>query len=285
LGWFCKRLAVGVTREGLVRVEYDDKDRERSAVVTNTFVRELDRFNRETNVTGARRARQFVENRIVQAEMELDGAEEELKEFKQATGAVFISEQAEASIQTAAEIYGRIAELEVSMERLRQFATDKSPEIVDIKTQIRALKRQLAELGYMDSSGIDTTDTRLFPSFSSTPELERRLAELMRNVEIKRAVYRVLSEQYEEAKIQEMKDMPTLQVLDWASPPLMRVKPKRKTMVIVSTALAFLLSSLAVFYRERMRAEDSAELKSGLDEIGGMLGEDWRRLTGLFRRR
>jgi tyrosine-protein kinase Etk/Wzc len=278
-----RKLHVGVTREGLIEVVYDDRDRERSARVANAFVNELDRFNRETNVTGARRVRVFVENRIVEAEQELSGAENRLKEFKESTGAVFISEQAEASIQTAADIFGRIAELEVSMERLRQFATDRSPEIVDIKTQIRVLERKLAEMGYMGSASEDTATSTLFPRFSRAPELERRLAELMREVEIKRAVYRVLSEQYEEAKIQEMRDTPTLKVLDQARPPLVRLKPKRKMIVGVSTVFAFLLSSFVVFYRERVRAGGRPDLRGGPGGMGDMLRRDWRELKGFFK--
>jgi tyrosine-protein kinase Etk/Wzc len=279
------KLDVGVTEQGLVEVEYQDRDRERSARVTNAFVGELDRFNRETSVTDARRVRQFVENRLAQAGEELDAAEERLKQFKQTTGAVFISEQAEASIETAADIFGRIAELEVSMERMKQFATDRSPEVADIATQIRVLRRKLAEMGYMNSAGVDSSQSMLFPRFDSAPELERRLAELMREVEIKRTVFQVLSEQYEQAKIQEMKDTSTLQVLDWARPPLVRSKPRRKVIVIVSTALAFLCSSFVVFYREQLRSGRNADNRSGLSEMHGMLRDDWRRIVGLLKRK
>ncbi len=247
-----KHVEVGVTRESLVMVEYEDRDRERSARVANAFVSELDRFNREMRVTSARRVREFIEHRILQAEMDLEVAEVGLKEFKQGTGVVFVSEQAKASIETAAELYGRIVELEVSRERLRQFATDRSPEIMDIKSQIRALERNLAQMGYATGEHDETAKNKLFPSFSNAPEIEMRLAGLMREVEIKRSVYRVLSEQYEEAKIQEMRDTPTLHVLDWAEPPLVRSKPRRKIMVGVSGVFALLLSSFVVICRNRV---------------------------------
>jgi uncharacterized protein involved in exopolysaccharide biosynthesis len=249
-----KHFEVDVTRESLVRVQYEDRDRERSALVANAFVNELDRFNRETRVTSARRVREFIENRIEQAEKDLEVAEVDLKEFKEGTGVVFISEQAEASIETAAELYGQIVKLEVSLERLRQFATDKSPEAMDLKSQIRALERNLAEMGYVTTDRDEKAKTKLFPSFSNAPEWEMQLTELMREVEIKRSVYRVLSEQYEEAKIQEMRDTPTLSVLDRAEPPLVRSRPKRKIMVGVSGAFAFLLSSFVVIYRSKVRS-------------------------------
>jgi uncharacterized protein involved in exopolysaccharide biosynthesis len=280
-----KHIDVSVTGEGLVKVQYEDRDRERSAEITNAFVRELDRFNQESRVSTARRVREFIEDRIGQAELELEEAETRLKHFKEDTGAVLISEQTEASIQTAAGLYGRIAELEVSLERMRQYATDRSPEVMDIKTQIRALERKLAEMGYMSSDKEQATTSKLFPSFSNAPELEMRLAELLRDVEIKRSVYKVLSEQYEEAKIQETRDTPTLQVLDWAYPPMVRSKPKRKAIVGVSAVAAFLLSSFVVFYRRRVNSGGGGESQSTLSEMGGMLRQDLRQVSDLFRQR
>jgi tyrosine-protein kinase Etk/Wzc len=258
---------VGVTKESLIRVDYEDKDRERSARVANAFVGELDRFNRETRVTSARRVREFIENRITQAEKELEIAELDLKEFREGTGVVYVSEQAKASIATAAELYGRVVALEVSLERLRQFATDRSPEIVDIKSQIRALEKNLAQMGYSTVDHDEAAKSKLFPSFKNAPELEMRLAELMREVEIKRSVYKVLSEQYEEAKIQEMRDTPTLHVLDWAEPPLLRSKPKRKIIVGVSTALALLLSSFVVIWRRKVWIGRNPQTESGSGRV------------------
>jgi uncharacterized protein involved in exopolysaccharide biosynthesis len=193
-----------------------------------------------------------------------------------------ISEQTAASIATAAELYGRIAALEVSLERMRQYATEKSPEIIDLQTQIRTLKRKLAEMGYIDSDVGEENESRLFPKFSSAPELEQQLTIHMRDVEIQRSVNAVLREQYEQAKIQEMKDTPTLQVLDWAHPPLIHSRPKRVPVVVVSAALALLLSSIWVFYRGK--SGDSLPLETeGADAgIVAMLRDDLQWVRGLL---
>jgi tyrosine-protein kinase Etk/Wzc len=278
-----KHTDISVTLEGLVLVEHEDRDRFRAAEVTNAFVRELDRFNLETNVTTARKVREFIETRLVQSLKELETAETALKKFKEATGVVLISEQTKASIQTAADLYGKIAELEVSLERMYQFATERSPEIMDIRAQIRALERKLAEMGYMKSDAGITSDSRLLPKFSNAPELEQRLAELMRDVEIKRSVYAVLSGQYEEAKIQEMKDTPTLQVLDWAHPPDVRSRPKRKVIVAISAGLAFFVSSLWVYRRDSARGTGLPVTHSTRADIADMLRDDLRQVGTLFR--
>ena len=280
-----KKTYVDVTLEGLVRVQYSDKNRQRAADVVNTYVRELDRFNRETKVTTARKVREFIENRLVQSVEELDAAETSLRRFKEATGVVMISEQTAASIEMATELYARIVGLEVSLERMRQFATERSPEVLDLQTQIRALERKLAEMGYMDSDVEGTSESKLFPKFSSAPEIEQQMAVLMRDVEIRRSVYAVLSEQYEQARIQEMKDTPTLQVLDWAHPPEVRFRPKRKIIVGISAALALLLSSIWVTYRERFQGALSPEAEGTQAGIAAMLRDDLQWINGLVSRK
>jgi capsule polysaccharide export protein KpsE/RkpR len=275
-----KKTHVGVSMDGLVRLQYEDRDKQRAADVVNTYIRELDRFNLETKVTTARNVREFIENRLVEVSKDLDEAESALKAFKESTGVVLISEQTEASIETAAGLYGRIAELEVTLERMRQYATEISPEVLDLQTQIRALERKLAEMGYMDSD--IESESRLFPKFSSAPEFEQQLTVLMRDVEIQRSVYAVLSEQYEQAKIQEMKDTPTLQVLDWARPPLEHSWPKRGTIVLSSAALALLLSALWVLYRERSGDSLPLETEGASAGIAAMLRDDLQWIGGLI---
>jgi tyrosine-protein kinase Etk/Wzc len=249
--WDCTRISVGA--EGLVLVEYEDRDRARAAAVANACVRELEKFYSETRLATAKRVRQLIEQRLAETSAELDRADNDLRDFKQATGAVVIGEQTTASIEAAAGLYGKIAELGVDLERMRQYATDKSPEVMDIKSQIRALERTLGDMGYgaAGTASGEASGVRVFPRFDAAPALEKQLVGLVTAVEIKRSVYKVLSEQYEEAKIQELKNTVTIQVLDWAQPPDVRSKPKRKLIVGVSTVAALLVSSFWVLYRDR----------------------------------
>ena len=279
-----KRCKMNVTREDIVEIVCEDKDRNRAADIANLFVRELDRFNSELRVTAARRVREFIETRIQQTRHELEKAETDLKTFKEETGAVLISEQTRASIQTAAEMYGKIAELEVSLERLRQFATERSPEVVDIRSRIRALQRKLGEMGYLQGETDTDLGSMLFPKFSAAPDLEKRLSALLRDVEIKRSVYGVLSEQYEHARIQEMKDTPTIQVLDRAEPSRGAWRPKRKVIVSVSTVCAFIVSCLVVLASRSLGTGGDPQSRQALVRISSIIAEDLeslkRRLTG-----
>jgi tyrosine-protein kinase Etk/Wzc len=280
-----ERCRISVTATGLVEVRSEAKDPDRAADIANAAVKELDRFNRYSLVTSAGAVRRFIETRIEETVEELDRAEDELRKFKNETGTFMISEQTQASITTAAELYGMIAELEVARERLSQFATEKSPEIIDINRQIAALEEKLGEMGYNDSSSESRGRSRLFPKFSSAPDLEQNLAGLMREVEIKRAVFVVLSEQYEDAKVREMRDMPTVQVLDWGEPPEGPSRPKKKVIVAVSAICAFLLSSLYAMAKTRQLGS-SGQAGAGLSvEMTQLFREDLRKLGELMGRK
>ena len=72
----------------------------------------------------------------------------------------------------------------------------------------------------------------LFPLYSEVPDLEIELMRLEREVEIQTKLYAFLTQQYEESKIQEARDTPTIQILEEANIPIRRYHPKRALMVI-----------------------------------------------------
>ena len=65
----------------------------------------------------------------------------------------------------------------------------------------------------------------LFPNLSEIPELAIQLYRLKREVEIQNNLFTFLTQQYEEAKIQEVKNTPTIQILDIAVEPEKKIKP------------------------------------------------------------
>jgi len=87
-------------------------------------------------------------------------------------------------------------------------------------------------------------------AISDDPELNRELARLKREVGIKSETYVTLTQQYELAKIETEKEIPIVQVLDTAVPPLKKSAPKRTLIVLTTTALAFTFGFLWIFVRD-----------------------------------
>ena len=81
-------------------------------------------------------------------------------------------------------------------------------------------------------------------------ELSQIDSMLSRDAKIKEMLFELLTKEYEIAKIEEAKSMPTIQVLDRAEPPEKKCKPNRKQMVLLAGAMSLFVAVLAAFVRE-----------------------------------
>jgi uncharacterized protein involved in exopolysaccharide biosynthesis len=95
-------------------------------------------------------------------------------------------------------------------------------------------------------------------------EVEKKLSEidniLSREAKVQEMLYELLIREYEIAKIEEAKSMPTIQILDNAIPPEKKCKPKRRQMVKFSAAAAFAFAVILAFIREYVSKIKSSEL-------------------------
>ncbi len=123
---------------------------------------------------------------------------------------------------------------------------------------------QAAALANAYVEELDRQNKRLFvgQAVSKKVFLENRLKEieqelsridnlLSRDAKIKEMLFELLTREYEIAKIEEAKSMPTIQVLDWAIAPENKCKPKRTQMVLLAGITGLFVSVLAAFVRER----------------------------------
>jgi len=74
-------------------------------------------------------------------------------------------------------------------------------------------------------------------NIQQSPQLQLELGRLMREVEIKTQVYITLQQQYELARIEEVKETPSVVILDEGKVAVQKDKPKRKLIVIFAMLL------------------------------------------------
>jgi uncharacterized protein involved in exopolysaccharide biosynthesis len=72
-----------------------------------------------------------------------------------------------------------------------------------------------------------------------SPQLLLEQGRLMREVEINSTLYTELKKQYEIAKIEEIKNIPIINVMDEARPAARKERPKRSSIVLASLFLSF----------------------------------------------
>lgn len=229
-----KDLNVEVTKEGIIllnvpvstdlfsRFSRQNNDmRFLSAAVSNSFVAALDSINKNKLNQRAKRTRIFIEDQIENAKKSLTSAEENLKNFQVENKTLSVPEQLQASLDNAAKIKSQIIISEIELQTLQYNLKEESEYLKSLKKKIDVLKDQ-----YNQIEAGRKLDKDYLPSFNEIPELSLELARLTREVKVQNEVYLLLQRQYYTEKIQENKNITTVEVLDEAVPPLKAYSPR-----------------------------------------------------------
>ena len=122
-------------------------------------------------------------------------------------------------VEAAATLQGQLIAAESELQGLKQIYTDSNPRVRSLNARVDELKRQLDKLGGKGESMTEASDQpgdSLYPSIRKLPLLGVTYADLYRRTMIQEAVLETLTKEYEIAKVQEAKEIPTVKVLDAA---------------------------------------------------------------------
>jgi uncharacterized protein involved in exopolysaccharide biosynthesis len=247
--------SVKVSREGVISVTAGAYEPKLAADIANFYVENLDRLNTTINVTDAGRTRQFLEGRAADAQSALRDAENRLKEYQSQSKAVVMEGQAKAAIEAAGKLEGQILAAEVQLKTLETFATQRNPDVIRLKEGIEEMRRQLKRMEY----GRTTGNPRPGPGgaaadfsvpLGSIPTTGVELARLIREAKIQETIFTLLTQQLEQAKIGEAKDMPTVRILDRAVVPEWKTRPKVLQNVILAGVSSLFLALFVAFFLE-----------------------------------
>ena len=254
------RLNIIINKEGIITVSVivkttfipkllDDADSVKnfSAELTNSFIEALDKINREKLSSKAKKAREYIEAELKKTRIALDSVEIALMTFQERNKTVALPEQVSAAIDAAAKIKTEIMKTEMEIGLMKSNLKEDSRELRLLNKKLEQLQEQYnkMELGSQD----------YLLAFKEVPELGKELATLLREVKIQNEVYMLLQQQYYKEKIQENRDLPTVDVLDEAIPPLRKSSPKTVFSTITGGIFVFLAMSLLVVFGEMKKSK------------------------------
>jgi len=258
---------IKVSKEGVISVTVEDMDPKLAADIANAYITNLDRLFAKLGTTDASRQRAFISDRLEKTEKALRQGEEALRRFQENNKAIVVQEQAKSAVEEAARVKGAIVVGEAQLEFLRTYATDSNPQVVAQKRQLEEMKRQLAQMQYgvgmelpSESRNPGQPRKEFHVPFAKMPELGMEFIRLMREVKVQETVFNLLTAQFEQAKINEARDMPTVQLLDKAVPAERKSKPKTRQNMAIAGALSLFVGIFLAFfleYVERVRKQEA----------------------------
>ncbi len=272
-------------KSGVIVVTVEDHDKYRAMRLAGAYVDELNRSVVDLNTSAAHRERVFLENRLKEIKQDLDDAVKKLSQFASKNTTIDPQSQGKAMVDAAARLQGELIAAESELKGLEQIYTPQNVRVRSVQARIGELKRQLSDLGG-GTDGNAGQSRSGYPSIRQLPLLGATYADYYRRVKIQEAVFETLTKQYELAKVEEAKELPSIRMMDPADLPERKSWPPRVLLILLGT-LTFLIAGSAwviAFDRwQRLDPHDSrkqmvADAMAGLGVARRDLAEDRVRL-------
>ncbi len=231
------RIVAGM-KDGLITIEVDDDDPTRAAAMANAYSDELRRLTTDFAIGEASQRRAFFEAQLKQVREALTVAEQDL-------GTSGITDEAlkaapDAAITTMARLHAKITAQEVTIQSLSGFVTEDHPDLRVARAEMAALKSQEARM-----HGPTTPDGPSSGYMSKYREFKYNLA-----------LFEIIAQQYELARLDEARESKNIQVIDIATAPERKSRPKRGLIGVVVTILASIsIAGVVVFSHLRVGDE------------------------------
>ncbi|HCT59752.1 MULTISPECIES: GNVR domain-containing protein [Acidobacterium] len=213
----------GTTKDGLIHISVTDRSPARAAELANGYVEQFRKLSEHLAISEASQRRLFYQQQMAEAKSNLTNAEEALVKTEEKSGMIQVGSQAEALIQSGAQLRAQIAAKEVEIQGLQAFAAPGNPNLLQAQQELAGLRAQLAKLA---GSGGNTKDQLIVPQ-GKLPVAGLDYLRKYRDVTYYQTIFNVLAQQYELAKIDEAKEGALIQVVDPAIPPDHKSAPKR----------------------------------------------------------
>jgi uncharacterized protein involved in exopolysaccharide biosynthesis len=265
-------------KSGVITITVTSRQPGRAAAIAQAYVGELDRLVSQLSTSSARRERIFLEERLKTVKSDLDNAATQFSEFASKNTAIDIPAQGKAMVEAAAVLQGQLIAAEAEASGLEKIYTVNNVRVRALQARIGELREQLRKLGGSNSQTEVRNDNSLYPSIRKLPLLGVTYADLFRRTKIEETVYELLTQQYELAKVQEAKEIPSVKVLDSAVAPTVKSSPHRVLLTLCGTVLALCGAVAWILLRKRWTEIDPSD-------PGRLLAEEMAASVALTARR
>jgi uncharacterized protein involved in exopolysaccharide biosynthesis len=166
-------------------------------------------------------------------------------------------------VDAAARLQAQMIVEQSGLDSLRQTYGDGNVRIRSAQARIAELQAQITKMGGSSKalSAYDNNRTEdasmasrngdLYPPLRQLPRLAVPYANLYREVQVQEAVYELLTQQFELARIQEAKDVPVVSVIDAPSIPEKKSFPPRLLLALLITAISVVVASALILFTDQ----------------------------------
>jgi tyrosine-protein kinase Etk/Wzc len=232
------------TKENAFVIKVRASSKEKAANMVNYIVSKLNQTMINLNVRKSRDNRIFLGDRYNEIKSNLKKAEDSLKFFQEKSGVLEAEDQVKATIEGYAKMEADLAAKQVQLLVFKKLFGESAPQVKNQQIEVEEYKKKLEDL----QSGEEKTGLLL--PLNSLPQKATNYFRYYRNVKIYESMLEFIVPLYEQAKFDEQKEIPILQVIDYGVPPEKRSYPPRVLFAFIITCSVLLLVYLFLLISE-----------------------------------
>lgn len=264
----------------IISITVTDRDPKRAQAIANAYVDELDDLVSHVTTSGAHRERVFLEGRLSSLKVELDSASLALGQFSSRSGTLDVENQGKAILDATAKVQGELIAARSDLSGLESIYAADNERVRAAQARVAELDRELRKMGGIGQTpaSAESLTNQVYPSLRELPIMGSEYLDLSRKVRTLEGVYELLTREYELAKVEEAREIPSVKVLDAANLPERRSFPRRKIIVVVGVFIFFVCSALWVWLQAAWKGMNSSDpRKILLCDMAGSLGSVFSR--------
>jgi capsule polysaccharide export protein KpsE/RkpR len=198
----------------------------------------------DLKVSRSKQNRIFLEERVAEISSQLRTAEDSLRAFQERTGLLDVKTQLQGIFTAHATLESELMAKQVQLGILERLYDKESQQVKEVAMQVQEFQKKISQLRDQGDPGSPMLSLKKLPKTSS------EFLNYYREVTLNNLVMEFIVPLYEQAKIEEKKDYPILQVIDYAVPPAKRSFPPRTLYALIGAFSITLLVLIVLAIRE-----------------------------------
>lgn len=193
-----------------------------ASIIANKASEGIDALIKNKSMTSAKRARIFIDTLMAHNRASLDSAYEAMQMFQQKNKVLELENQGKALVESAVAAGAELSKAQIELSVAEQQYQSDAPAIALLQKKVASLRSQYSKV----QNGGEPNDAFSIP-FSKLPALSKTYVTMLRDIKIMEQINAYLQSQRTQEYIQEIRDVPAIQVIEAGIPARKQMSPKR----------------------------------------------------------
>jgi len=235
-----------ITPEMAFEIKVRANSPEQSVELAKYLLDEVNSSVIDLNVRKSRENREFLEERYKEISVNLALAEDSLMWYQKRSGVLEAENQIKATIEALATFESEVALKEIELSVLEKIYGKDASQTITARISVEEFRK---ELNLLIKTG--KKEGTIVP-LSALPKKALQYFRYFRDVEINQAMLEFIIPLYEQARFEEIKDVPVIQIIDYPNLPEKKAYPPRTAYALFISFFVFFLSSLFLMLKENL---------------------------------